>query len=135
VRFCSVASASAKERRSRTRSHKSRIGGGGTKLGLIRPWRTRSAVHSASLTRHCLDVMGVGDDQLEVAFQDGMDRLSVNPGALHADMRDAQPLEPVPQRLQVPGHGREGSNLLARLASPISTQATTVACRDRHSVR
>src|SRR3954466_16144095 len=24
-------------------------GGGGTKLGLTRPWRTRSAVHSASL--------------------------------------------------------------------------------------
>ena len=39
-----------KERRSRTRSRSSRIGGGGTKLGLTRPWRTRSAAHSASLT-------------------------------------------------------------------------------------
>src|SRR3954471_22746245 len=67
--------------------------------------------------------MGVGDDQLELAFQDGMDRLPVNPGALHADMRDTQLLEPVPHRLQVPGQGREGSDLLARLASPISTQA------------
>src|SRR3954453_16964549 len=50
VRFCSLVSASDKERRSRTRSRSSRIGGGGTKLGLIRPWRTRSAVHSASFT-------------------------------------------------------------------------------------
>ena len=75
VRFCSVASASAKERRSRTRSRRSRMGGGGTKLGLTRLWRTSSAVHSASLTsdsRHGLDVMGVGDDQLELAFQDGV---------------------------------------------------------------
>jgi hypothetical protein len=50
VRFCSVVSVSDKERRSRTRSRRSRLGGGGTKLGLTRPWRTSSAVHSASLT-------------------------------------------------------------------------------------
>ena len=66
--------------------------------------------------------MGVGDDQLEVAFQDGMDRLPVNPGALHADMRDTQLLEPVPQVLQVPGQGREGSDLLARLAVGLADQ-------------
>jgi hypothetical protein len=72
--------------------------------------------------RHGLDVMGVGDNQLEVAFQDGMDRPPVNPGALHADMRDTQLLEPIPQRLQVPGQGREGSDLLARLATGLPDQ-------------
>src|SRR3954447_3631853 len=72
--------------------------------------------------RHGLDVMGVGDDQLELAFQDGMDRLPVNPGALHADMRDTQLLEPVPHRLQVSGQGREGSDLFARLATGLADQ-------------
>ena len=74
--------------------------------------------------RHGLDVMGVGDDQLEVAFQNGMDRLPVNPGALHADMRDAQLLEPVPHRLQIPRHRREGPDLLARLAAGLADQHT-----------
>src|SRR3954464_8163371 len=102
------------------------MGGGGTKLGLIRPWRTRSAVHSASLTsvRHGLDVMGVGDDQLEVAFQDRMDRLPINPGALHADMRDTQLLELLPHRLQILRHRRKRPDLLMRLAAGLADQHT-----------
>src|SRR3954466_15021197 len=96
------------------------MGGGGTKLGLTRPWRTRSAVHSASLTRHGLDVMGVGDDQLEVAFQDGMDRLPVNPGALQADIRHA--LQPLPHRLQILRHRRKRPDLLVRLAAGLPDQ-------------
>src|SRR3954453_1934477 len=66
--------------------------------------------------------MGVGDDQLELAFQDGMDRLPVNPGALHADMRDTQLLEPVPHRLQVSGHRRKRPDLLVRLAAGLPDQ-------------
>jgi hypothetical protein len=66
--------------------------------------------------------MGVGDDQLEVAFQDGMDRLPVNPGALHADMRHA--LQPIPHRLQIPRYRRKRPDLLVRLAASLPDQHT-----------
>ena len=72
--------------------------------------------------RHGLDMMGIGDDQLELAFQDGMDRLPVNPGALHADMRHA--LQPIPQRLQIPRHRRKRPDLLVRLAVGLADQHT-----------
>jgi hypothetical protein len=36
-----------------------------------------------------LDVVGVADDQLEVALEDRVDRLPVDPGALHCDVRHA----------------------------------------------
>ena len=39
-------------------------------------------------------------------------------------MRDTQLLEPIPQRLQLPGHGREGSDLLARFAASFPDQHT-----------
>ena len=74
--------------------------------------------------RHGLDVMGVGDDQLEVAFQDGMDRLPVNPGALHADMRHAVALQPIPHRLQILRHRRKRPDLLMRLAVGLADQHT-----------
>src|SRR3954470_11969125 len=64
--------------------------------------------------------MGVGDDQLELAFQDGMDRLPVNPGALHADMRHA--LQPIPHRLQILRHRRKRPDLLVRLAAGLADQ-------------
>ena len=68
--------------------------------------------------------MGVGDDQLEVAFQDGMDRLPVNPGTLHADMRHAVALQPIPHRLQIPRHRRKRPDLLVRLAASLPDQHT-----------
>ena len=74
--------------------------------------------------RHVLDVMGVGDNQLEVAFQDGMDRLPVNPGALHPDMRHAVALQPIPHRLQIPRHRRKRPDLLVRLAVGLADQHT-----------
>ena len=72
--------------------------------------------------RHVLDVMGIGEDQLEVAFQDGMDRLPVNPGALHADMRHAVALQPIPHRLQILRHRRKRPDLLMRLAAGLPDQ-------------
>ena len=72
--------------------------------------------------RHGLDVMGVGDDQLEMALQDRMDRLPVNPGALHADMRHAVALQPIPHRLQILRHRRKRPDLLMRLAAGLPDQ-------------
>jgi hypothetical protein len=66
--------------------------------------------------------MGVGDDRLEVAFQHPMDRLPVNPGALHADMRHAVVLQPIPHRLQIPRHRRKRLDLLVRLAAGFPDQ-------------
>jgi hypothetical protein len=66
--------------------------------------------------------VGVGDNQLEVPFQDRMNRLPVDAGALQADMGDPHLLEPVPQPLEVPGQGREGSDLLVRLAAGFPDQ-------------
>src|SRR3954464_10774789 len=65
-------------------------------------------------------MMGIGDDQLELAFQDGMDRLPVNLGALHADMRHA--LQPLPHRLQILRHRRKRPDLLVRLAAGLADQ-------------
>ena len=81
-------------------------------------------LHVGLASRHVADVAGIADDQLKVPFQNRMDRLPVAARALHADMRDAQFLEPVPQPLQVPGHGRESSNLPARLAAGFPDQHT-----------
>jgi hypothetical protein len=69
-------------------------------------------------------MVGIADNQLDVAFQDGMDRLPVDAGALHADMRDAHLREPVPQSLQIPGHGRKRSDFLARFAAGFPDQHT-----------
>ncbi len=56
----------------------------------------------------------------QCAFQDRMDRLPVNPGALQADMRHA--LQPIPHRLQIPRHRRKRPDLLMRLAVGLSDQ-------------
>jgi hypothetical protein len=64
-------------------------------------------LHVGLAPRHALDVAGVGKDQGEVPFQQGEDGHPVDAGALHADMGDAQPLQPVTQGFQVGGHGAE----------------------------
>src|SRR3954468_7805206 len=126
VRLRSDARVSARVRRWRRRSRSSRISSGGTKLGLTRPWRTRSAIHSASFTsvRHRLDVVGIGHDQGEMPFQDRVDRLPVDPGALHADVGHPQLPHPVAQGLEVGGHGAEVPVLLARLLARASDENT-----------
>src|SRR5687768_17477753 len=126
VRLRSAARVSARVRRWRRRSRSSRITGGGPKLGLTRPWRTRSAIHSASVTSvwHRLDVVGIGNDHGEEPFEDGVDRLPIDAGALHPDMRHAQLPQPVAQGLEVGGHGAEVSDLLARCVARATDQDT-----------
>ena len=102
--------------RCRVRSRSSRIAGGGMKLGESRPCWSSCAIHSASLTSvlrpgTCLSLLGVDQDDLEVAFQEVEDRLPVDPGRFHGDVADAFGLEPVGQRQQVGGHGAEGADL------------------------
>jgi hypothetical protein len=78
-----------------------------------------------------LDVVGVADGQVEVILQDRVDRLPVDAGALHRDVRHAFPGEPVAQGLEVSGHGPERPDLLARSASG---QAGEGASNDRRLV-
>jgi hypothetical protein len=72
-------------------------------------------------------VPGVADDQREPAFQHGVDRAPVDPGALHADMGDAVFHEPVAQGLQVIVPKVRISFLTRLPVSWIRTQATTLA--------
>jgi len=58
-------------------------------------------LHVGLAAGHVLDVMGVADDQVDVAFQHGVDRLPVDAGALHADVGDAVLSKPRPQCLQL----------------------------------
>ena len=73
---------------------------------------------------HRLDVVGIGNDQGEEPFEDGVDRLPIDAGALHPDMRHAQLPQPVAQGLEVGGHGAEVSDLLARFV-PRATDKDT----------
>jgi hypothetical protein len=69
--------------------------------------------------------MGIGDDQGEMPFQDRVDRLPVDPGALHADVGHPQLPQPVAQGLEVGGHGAEVSDLLARLLARAADENTS----------
>lgn len=88
-------------------------------MGLTKRWRIRSAIHAASFvglaSRHGLDGVGIGDDQREVPFEDGVDRLPVDAGALHADMGHLPFLEPVVQGRKIGGHRAKPADFLARL--------------------
>ena len=52
-------------------------------------------------------MLGVHEHELEVVFEQVVDRLPVDAGGLHRDVGDAEALEPVPEREQLGGHGRE----------------------------
>ena len=60
-------------------------------------------LHIGLASRHVADVAGIADDQLKVPFQNRIDRFPVDARTFHADMRDAQFLQPVPQPSRV-GH-------------------------------
>ena len=53
-----------------------------------------------------------------------MDRLPIDAGALHPDMRHAQLPQPVAQGLEVGGHGAEVSDLLARFVARATDKDT-----------
>ena len=63
---------------------------------------------------HVLDVRGVGQHQLEVAFEHVPHRLPVHAGGLHGDVLDAEGLQPVGQREQARGGRGEGAHFLQR---------------------
>ncbi len=65
---------------------------------------------------HVLHVRGVGQHQLDVAFQDVPHRLPVHAGGLHGDVLNAQRLQPVGQLQQARGGCGKGSHLLQRRA-------------------
>ena len=80
--------------RVRVRSRSSWIGAGGTKLLRISPCASRSAIHVASFMSllrpgHVADVHRVGQDQREVLFEHMPDRLPVDAGGFHRDVRAA----------------------------------------------
>lgn len=86
-------------------------------------------LHIGLATGDGLDVVRVADGQVEVILQDRVDRLPVDPGALHCDVRYAFRGEPVAQGLEVSGHGPERPDLLARPASGQAGQGASNDCR------
>ena len=64
-------------------------------------------LHVGLAAGHVADVPRIADDQLEMPLQHGIDRPPVDARALHADMRHTRLLQPVAQRLEIAGHGRE----------------------------
>src|SRR5215471_3246040 len=56
-------------------------------------------------SRHGLDVTRIGDDQLEVTFEDVVDRLPVNASRFHRDGSTICRRQPVAQFNQAAGHG------------------------------
>ena len=65
---------------------------------------------------HVLHVRGVGQHQLEVAFEHMPHRLPVHAGGLHRDVLDAEGVEPVGQLQQARGGGGKGAHFLQRRA-------------------
>src|SRR5262249_12603350 len=63
------------------------------------------------------DVLGVDQDDPDAALQDVEDRLPVDARGFHGHVGDAVTGQPVRQGQQVPGHGREGTDLLEDLAA------------------
>ena len=72
---------------------------------------------------HVLHVRGVGQHQLEVAFEHMPHRLPIHAGSLHRDMLDAEGLEPIGQGQQVRSGRREGAHFLQRRAVAGDTHA------------
>ena len=85
-------------------------------------------LHVGLAARHVTDMAGVADDEVEMPFQHGVDRAPINAGALHADLRHSELLQPVPQRFQIARHRTKGSHLLAR---PLARGADQDAGDDR----
>ena len=76
--------------------------GDGMKLPQISPWRSRSAIHSASFTSvfrpgTALMCCGIRHQQRQLPFKQVVHRPPVATGALHGDMGTAQAGQPVEQ--------------------------------------
>src|SRR5712692_781567 len=89
--------------RARSSERSSWISSSGTKLALIRPQATKSAIHMASLTSvlrpNVLDVCRIGHDQLEFAVaQDVPDRLPIESGRLHRHIGAPRLRQPQPSK-------------------------------------
>ena len=69
-------------------------------------------VHVGLATRHAADVQRVRQDELELPVQHVPDRLPVDAGRLHRDMRAPVRREPVRQRQQIAGRRAERAHLL-----------------------
>jgi hypothetical protein len=61
-------------------------------------------------------VLGVHEPELVVVFEQVVDRLPIDARGLHRDVGDAETLEPVSEREQLGGHGRELGAQLGALA-------------------
>jgi hypothetical protein len=72
--------------------------------------------------RHVADVLGVADNDLDVPFQNRVDRLPEHPGALHRDMAHAAFPQPVAQRFKIRRHRAEGPELLAAPPARLADQ-------------
>ena len=73
-------------------------------------------LHVGLAAGHVLDVVGVADDQADVAFQHGIHRLPADAGAFHADVGGAVLGQPRPQGLQLARGRAEAAQQLLRLA-------------------
>src|SRR5438093_12394943 len=112
IRLVTVARCCTKRRRFRVRSRSSRCGRAGTKLGRNRPHCSSCAIHCASLTSVLrpgtfLRCWRVHQPDLQVAFENIVDRLPKHAGRLHGYMGHACLLEPVQQLEQIGRHGTE----------------------------
>jgi primase-polymerase (primpol)-like protein len=63
-----------------------------------------------------------------MAFKDGVDRLPVDAGTLHADVGTALREQPVTQLEQVARHGAEGPNLFEGLAPGLAREQAGNDC-------
>ena len=108
----------------------SRSGRGGTKLLAIRPpdqiGGPVGILHIGLAPRPVAHVPGIADDQLETPLEDGVDRAPGDARALHPNVRRSRFPQPVPQRFEVPRHGRETS------APPCSVAPGRAALKARH---
>ena len=72
----------------------------------------RRISHIGLTPRHITDVLSVGEDQFEAAFEQVPHRLPIDPGRLHGNMRTAMRTEPVGQREQPVRRGRKALNFV-----------------------
>ena len=109
--------------RVRVRSRSSWMGRGGTKLPRIKPMRQQirqplRVIDVALAARHILDVLGVGQRQLELALEQMPDGLPVDARRFHGDVGDLVARQPVRQFQQAARRGRHRQTLIANRHGP-----------------
>ncbi len=83
-----------------------------------------AVLHIGLAARHVLDVVRVADHQFEGPVQHCIDRLPVDPGALHRDMRAAVLLKPLPHLPQRRRQRPKRADLLRRSLPRWTSQQT-----------